>query len=278
MTQYDAFFIDLWGVVHDGTAPFVGAIHALQQLRAAGKKVILLSNSSDSQARAILRQQHYGIVPDLYDVLITSGELVGQALSRDPTLWLPGKPHLIYMVGDSHLLKQYANPALRSVSDPTAAGLVLNGWYGATVLESETWIPQLQRWRDIELPMVCMNPDIDVMHQASRTACPGALAAVYGRLGGNVHYYGKPYRPAFQAAWAAAALHADARVAMIGDNLLTDIRGGNNFGIDTILVTGGVHRDFLGKPWGHLPASDRLEALWAAHNLKPTAIIGNLVF
>ncbi|MEL0021241.1 MAG: hypothetical protein VW709_15300, partial [Rickettsiales bacterium] len=42
---YDGFVLDLWGVVHDGVTVFPGVIGALQELRAAGKKLVFLSNA-----------------------------------------------------------------------------------------------------------------------------------------------------------------------------------------------------------------------------------------
>ena len=43
--RYDAVFCDLWGVVHNGVAPFEDAVTALQAFRAKGGRVILLTNA-----------------------------------------------------------------------------------------------------------------------------------------------------------------------------------------------------------------------------------------
>ena len=43
--RYDGFILDLWGVVHDGTAPFPGVLDCMGRLIAAGKRVVLLSNA-----------------------------------------------------------------------------------------------------------------------------------------------------------------------------------------------------------------------------------------
>lgn len=44
--RYDAFLLDQWGVMHDGSKAHVGAIECMKKLAAAGKKIILISNSS----------------------------------------------------------------------------------------------------------------------------------------------------------------------------------------------------------------------------------------
>ncbi len=43
--RYDGFILDLWGVVHDGRAPYPGVADALARLAALGKPVVFLSNA-----------------------------------------------------------------------------------------------------------------------------------------------------------------------------------------------------------------------------------------
>ena len=44
-TKFDAFVLDVWGVLMDGAAPYPGAKDCLQELRNVGKRIILLSNA-----------------------------------------------------------------------------------------------------------------------------------------------------------------------------------------------------------------------------------------
>ena len=276
VARYDGFLIDLWGVLHDGAVPFGGAVDALRQLRDAGKKIALVSNSSDVEVQVAAQLRRIGFAPDLYDVLVSSGGLVGAALRDDSALWLPRRRGRIFMIGAHALAMQFDNPDLGLVTEPEQAGLILDGWYGDTAEECAEWRDDMRHWIALGLPMVCLNPDIDVLHLGGRVACPGAFAAEYEKLGGKVHYYGKPHAPAYRAAVAALRLPPEARLAMIGDNMLTDIKGGAGFGIDTILIAGGVHREFLGQEWGALPPPERLDELCAAHRLVPTAVLGRL--
>ena len=43
--NYDLFFIDLWGVVHNGIKPHENAIEALNEISNAKKKYVLLTNA-----------------------------------------------------------------------------------------------------------------------------------------------------------------------------------------------------------------------------------------
>ena len=38
--RYDGFILDLWGVVHDGTAPFPGVLDCMRRLLDAGKRLV----------------------------------------------------------------------------------------------------------------------------------------------------------------------------------------------------------------------------------------------
>ena len=43
--KYDAFFIDLWGVVHNGIRLYPGAIKVLENLNKLNKRFVLISNA-----------------------------------------------------------------------------------------------------------------------------------------------------------------------------------------------------------------------------------------
>ena len=43
--EYDAFIIDLWGVMHDGVTMNNSAVKAVSELQSNGKRVVFLSNA-----------------------------------------------------------------------------------------------------------------------------------------------------------------------------------------------------------------------------------------
>jgi len=43
--EYDTFFIDLWGVIHNGIKPYIGAIKVLKNLNKLNKRFVLISNA-----------------------------------------------------------------------------------------------------------------------------------------------------------------------------------------------------------------------------------------
>ena len=44
-SKYDAFFIDLWGVIHNGVQLYPGAINVLENLNKLNKRFVLISNA-----------------------------------------------------------------------------------------------------------------------------------------------------------------------------------------------------------------------------------------
>ena len=74
----------------------------------------------------------------------------------------------------------------------------------------DRYADELEAMRARGLMMLCANPDL-VVHRGERLVyCAGALAQAYEELGGAVIYYGKPHRPIYDSALAAAGLAATA--------------------------------------------------------------------
>ena len=49
--NYDVAFVDLWGCIHDGIKAFPVAVKAMQDFRAKGGVVVLLTNSPRPRQR-----------------------------------------------------------------------------------------------------------------------------------------------------------------------------------------------------------------------------------
>src|ERR1041384_7655045 len=71
---YDGFILDLWGVVHDGVAPFPGVLDCMGRLIDAGKRVVLLSNAPRRSDDVVRRIAAIGVPRALYHGVMSSGE------------------------------------------------------------------------------------------------------------------------------------------------------------------------------------------------------------
>ncbi|HET8725881.1 MAG TPA: HAD hydrolase-like protein, partial [Alphaproteobacteria bacterium] len=121
-------------------------------------------------------------------------------------------------------------------------------------------------------PMVCANPDLIVVVGDAMSICAGALAAHYETLGGRVAYHGKPYAPVYERCFALLGIGDRRRILAVGDSLRTDIAGANQAGIDSLLVTGGIHAEELAAPPHNTPDPDRVAAVLRDTGFHPTAV------
>lgn len=55
----------MWGVMHNGSEPYEGVLEAVKELKRAGKKMIILSNSSkrkENSHKMLKKRKYYSIV------------------------------------------------------------------------------------------------------------------------------------------------------------------------------------------------------------------------
>jgi HAD superfamily hydrolase (TIGR01459 family) len=271
---YDGFILDLWGVLHDGTAPFPGVIDALGRLKAAGKRLAVLSNAPRRAALVEARMNEIGLKRGLYDHVHSSGEETWQHLLRRDDPFYAALGQRCYHMGPARDDNMLEGIGLERVTDIASAEFILNTGpsdWDETVAQHE---PLLRAARARDLPMVCANPDLVVVHQGRRAICAGAVAQRYEALGGRVRWHGKPFRPVYETCFAALGISDRRRIIAVGDSLRTDIAGANAAGIDSVLVTGGIHAEEFGLGGGQ-PDLDRLIEAVATSGHKPDAVIAH---
>ena len=80
--RYDAVLCDVWGVLHNGREAFAPASDALVAFRRRGGTVVLLTNAP--RPNAPIREQvlQFGVSPDAFDAIVTSGDVTVSALHR----------------------------------------------------------------------------------------------------------------------------------------------------------------------------------------------------
>ncbi len=244
--RYDGFILDLWGVIHDGVAPMPGAVDCLRALIDGGKRVVLLSNAPRRADDVVRRIAQIGVPAGTYHHVMSSGEEAWQYLYRrdDPFYAALGR-RCLHICSDRDL-EIRDGLGLDYVDAVEEAEFILNtgpaGWDDT----KEDYEPLLSRARARNLPMVCANPDLVVMHGARLALCAGALAQWYERQGGHVRWHGKPYRSVYDSCLALLGIDDRSRILAVGDSLRTDIAGAAGAGIDSLLIAGGIHAKEFG--------------------------------
>ncbi len=271
--RYDAFILDLWGVLHNGVAAFPEAIDCLKALRAAGKRLLVLSNAPRRSESIMERNVALGLPPELYDALHSSGEETWLHLKERPDDWYQGLGRRVFHLGPARDEGLREGLDFDFVTRPDASDFILNTGAYASEDRVEDYEALLQAGLARGLPMVCANPDLVVMRGDALEICAGAVAARYEELGGEVRYHGKPHADVYRRAFALLGAADPARVAAVGDSFRTDIAGAQAAGIDGIFVAGGIHVRELGVDAQGRPDPERLGAMAAESGHRPAAAL-----
>ena len=243
--RYDGFILDLWGVLHDGARPYPCVVDTLQHLKRQRKRTIILSNGPRRAVSLAYRTGEIGITPDLYDELHSSGEETWRLLRErpDPVIAALGRRVFPIMPGRDRDLLDGLD--LEIAEGPAAADFLLATGLAHAAERVAAYEQVLAAGAAHGRPMLCANPDLEVVRAGVREYCAGALAARYEALGGSVLYVGKPHPAVYRTCLAHLGSIARSRILAIGDSLRTDVAGAAGVGVDSLLVLGGIHAEEL---------------------------------
>lgn len=227
--RFDGFILDAYGVLNTGDAPIPGAVDRIAALRAAGKRVVVLTNgASQAQATALAKYRRLGFDFDAPEV-VASRDVAVATLPGDVALWAAIAP---------------AGAGFDDIPAPVVplddASLQAAG--GFLFLGSEGWTHARQRalvaaLRHRPRPLVVANPDVVAPRETGLSLEPGHFAHQIALAAGiSPNFYGKPYGPALESAIARLAPIPRHRIAMVGDTLHTDVLGGRAAGVGTVLI------------------------------------------
>ncbi len=276
VSQYDGVVLDLWGVVHDGVAPFPGVLDCMRRLCDAGKRIVLLSNAPRRSDDVVRRIEKIGVPTGLYHGVMSSGEEAWQHLYRRADPFYAALGRCCLHIGSERDLEMREGLDLEFVDNPADADFILNTGPAEWDDTLETYAGVLQAACVRGLPMVCANPDLVVMHGGKPALCAGALAEAYEAQGGRVRWHGKPYPSVYESCLELLGVSDRRRILAVGDSLRTDIAGAAAFGIDSLLIAGGIHAaDF--ETGGALDATKIADEL-AAVGAHPIGVVHRFVW
>ncbi|EJW10417.1 HAD-superfamily hydrolase, subfamily IIA [Rhodovulum sp. PH10] len=272
--RYDVVFCDVWGVVHNGVTPFAAACDALARFRANGGTVVLLTNAPRKNEVVIGFLDRLGVPRDAWDAVVTSGDVARAEIAarRQESVFHIGPPQ------DDSVFREFD---VRFASLEEADYAVCSGLFDDTSETPEDYRELLTRMKARDLFMVCANPDRVVERGDVLVYCAGAIADLYAELGGGVLFSGKPHRPIYRRALAAAeklrgASVAREKVLAIGDSVRTDLTGADGFGIDCLFVTAGIHAGDVGGR--ETVDAEALAAMFSTAGMLPAAVTRKLAW
>jgi HAD superfamily hydrolase (TIGR01459 family) len=215
-------------------------------MRMSGGTVLLLTNAPRPRQKVRTFLDQLGVPPAAYDGIVTAGDVTISLILEHGGLPLAriGPANDVSLFGEAETLAQRP---LRFAPLEEAAYVVCIGLEHAETETLADYQPRLRLMRARDVEFICANPDIVVEVGDSSVYCAGALAEAYAEMGGRVTQAAKPHPPIYERALALAAnLRCGAsersRILAIGDSAQTDIKGAQGLGLDTLFVTGGIHR------------------------------------
>ena len=230
--NYQLFYVDLWGVIHNGVYLHSEAIKALKEITKKKKDYILLTNAPRPNHAVKSFLEKLGMEKEIRDHVFTSGEAALLYLNKN----LSGKT--FYHIGpprDFDLFKNFEKMKLDNIKN--CDYILCTGLF-------DNYDEDLKYYKDlfeknIKKKMVCTNPDLIVDRGNIREFCAGSVAMVFEKMGGEVIYFGKPYPEVYNQ----SIDNKNKKILSIGDNLNSAIKGANLLNYDSLLISNGIHKN-----------------------------------
>ena len=154
--EYEIFFFDQWGVLHDGEKIFSDAEKVFEVLQKSKKKIFIISNSGKRSSDNIERMKKLGSNHILKTPMITSGDVCYELLIN--------KKKPFQNIGNNYFVVATDYPLLDKTNYKKTTDLDKSDFL---LLSSTTGFNDYENLKQIfdraiqlKLPLVCSNPDI----------------------------------------------------------------------------------------------------------------------
>ena len=187
--SYDLFFIDLWGVVHNGIKLYDHSIEVLGNLTTAKKDFVLLTNAPRPNENVVNFLKKIGL-KKYFENVFTSGEAAHKYLLSEldkQKFFHIGPPR------DFDLFKNIEKNNVLNIED--ADYLLCTGLFDDHENDLNYYKNLLSN--HISKKMICTNPDLIVDRGKKREYCAGSVAKSFEEIKGKVIYFGKPHPPVY---------------------------------------------------------------------------------
>ena len=214
LDNYDTFLLDMWGVMHDGRAPYEGVLRAVRKLKESGKRLILLSNSSKRREDAERMLVELGFDPADFHDIVTSGDVSHRLLRGDAGGGVAGCENwdaIDDVIAERGAAGRRKNVFVFGSGDDDGGYCESAGWTPSSVEDADLLLArgtftiddgsgtvihkgddEALYWEVMErsmmvasrrkLPMLVSNPDKVRPDAGSKTPMPGAIGDAYERF------------------------------------------------------------------------------------------------
>ncbi len=269
--NYDTFILGYNGVLHEGGAILPAAADVIMNLASRGKKLVLLTNSASRIAAIADWLTANGINPRLFSCIMSAGEILHYKLKSGSGSYgaLGRKYYHLGTVVDNGV---FCGLDYARVNNLNMAHFLYMNEVGDVNDTIDTYRPLLMQAAGLGIPFVCAGNDTSCFKDGKICLAAGAIAEQYAIMGGRILTLGKPDINIFK--YCLDGIPDVGNILVIGDNVATDIRGAAMLGLDSMLITKGVHVNFLGE--GYIPDVTKTRELSDSYDASPEYVISNL--
>ena len=237
--QFDAFFIDQFGVLMDASGPYPFAIDAIKRLSEYNKPIVLLSNSGKGAIENCERLERLGFDLNLFAAVITSGEVAYWTIKNkiEDGNFIKPKIYLISRDSDTSPVNGLSCKIAKNTNE--ADYLIIAGSESDTKSLSY-YTSLLEPMANKGVPAFCTNPDLVMLTPNGTSFGAGSIAKEYEEMGGSVTWFGKPHPLIYKFALNKIPNIEPQKVLCIGDSVEHDIRGSFNANCSSALVKTGI--------------------------------------
>ena len=226
---YDAYIIDLWGVMHNGIKLYPNAMEVVENLNNNNKKITFLSNAPRPNKNVINFLKKLNMEEKYLKKVLTSGEVATRSLKKNKY------GIKFYHLGPERDTSLFVGIEKNKTSIEKSDFILCTGLFDNFADDLNYYKKLLSN--HVKKKFICTNPDLIVHRGNKEEYCAGKIAELFESLGGNVIYFGKPHKEIYDI-----CLNQNEKTLVIGDNLNTDIKGANNLNLDSLFITDGVHK------------------------------------
>ena len=234
--NYQLFYIDLWGVIHNGINLHDEAVNALKQITKMNKNYVLLTNAPRPNSSVKNFLENMGLEREIREHVFTSGEAALNYLKKnflDKKFFHVGPPR------DFDLFKDFEKNKSNDINKSDY--ILCTGLFDENNKDLIFYKNLFDK--HLKKKMICTNPDLIVDRGNERELCAGSVAMVFEKMGGEVVYFGKPYPEVYNQSFN----NKGKKILSVGDNFNTDIKGANLLNYDSLIISNGIHKSEIEK-------------------------------
>jgi HAD superfamily hydrolase (TIGR01450 family) len=234
--KYNTFIFDLDGTVYVDDKLIEGADRTINTLTDKGKQIIFVSNKTTGTADDyffFLKQKGIQLVPEQ---IITAADVLKKYLIDED---FRGK---FFALGENSFINYLQTENISYSENPSEIDLVV------------VTLDRTLNYQKLEIAKSAINKGAKYYSANMDATCPvsdgeildaGAIISALSKATNKVpeKNFGKPSSFMFNAIEERLNLDKQ-KTLIIGDRLETDIKMGNDFGIDTALVSTGIPKTF----------------------------------